>query len=66
MPFSHKLHAGEMGLDCRYCHNTVERAAHAAIPPAATCMNCHSQVKTDSPKLAPVRRSYNTGEAVPG
>lgn len=63
--YSHELHAGDMGLDCRYCHNTVERAAHAAIPPTATCMNCHSQVKTDSPKLALVRRSFNTGEAIP-
>ena len=49
--YSHKLHAGQMGMDCRYCHNTVEEAAHAAIPPTQTCMNCHSQVKTTSPKL---------------
>ncbi len=41
VPFSHKLHAGQLKLDCRYCHNTVERAGHAAIPPAATCGNCH-------------------------
>ncbi len=65
VPYSHKLHAGEMGMDCRYCHNTVEDAAHAAVPPTATCMNCHSQVKTDSPKLALVRRSYKTGESIP-
>ncbi|MFT7581388.1 MAG: hypothetical protein ACI9MR_003064 [Myxococcota bacterium] len=44
VPFSHALHAGEMGMDCRYCHNTVEDAAHAAIPPAATCMNCHENL----------------------
>src|SRR5690606_23896383 len=43
--FSHALHAGELGLDCRYCHNTVEAAAHAAIPPTQTCMNCHTQVR---------------------
>ncbi len=63
--YSHKLHAGDMGIDCRYCHNTVETAPHAAIPPTATCMNCHTQVKTDSPKLAPVRRSDATGEPIP-
>jgi len=64
VPFSHALHAGDMGMDCRYCHNTVERAAHAAIPPTQTCMNCHSQVKTDSPRLAPIRTSYETGESM--
>jgi hypothetical protein len=65
VPFSHKLHAGDMGMDCRYCHNTIERAAHAAIPPAQTCMNCHSLVKTDSPRLKLVRDSYETGEPIP-
>lgn len=64
VPFSHKLHAGELGLDCRYCHNTVESANHAAIPPTQTCMNCHVQVKKDSPKLEPIRQSYKTGEPV--
>jgi hypothetical protein len=56
--FSHRLHAGEMGMDCRYCHNTVERGAFAAVPPSQTCMNCHSKVKTDSPALAPLRETY--------
>ena len=65
VPFSHKLHAGDMGMDCRYCHNTVERAAVAAVPPSQTCMNCHSQVKTDSPRLKLVRDSYTTGEPIP-
>ena len=65
VPFSHKLHAGDMGMDCRYCHNTVERAAVAAVPPSQTCMNCHSQVKTDSPRLKLVRDSYTTGESIP-
>lgn len=64
VPYSHKLHAGDMGIDCRYCHNTVEQAAHAAIPPTATCMNCHSQVKTDSLRLRKVRESYKTGEPI--
>ena len=62
--FSHKLHAGDMGMDCRYCHNTVERASHAAVPPTATCMNCHATVQPDSPRLAPVRESAETGEPV--
>jgi hypothetical protein len=63
--FSHKLHAGELGLDCRFCHNTVESADVAAIPPTSTCMNCHVQVKKDSPRLALVRQSFETGESIP-
>lgn len=58
VPYSHARHAGELGLDCRYCHNAVERSAKAAIPPAATCMNCHSQVLTQDPRLVPVRSAY--------
>jgi hypothetical protein len=65
VPFSHALHAGDIGMDCRYCHNTVERSPYAAIPPTQTCMNCHSQVKTDSPRLALVRSSFETGESIP-
>ena len=61
VPFSHQLHAGELGMDCRYCHNTVERSAHASIPPTQTCMNCHVQIHKESPDLAPVWRSYETG-----
>ena len=53
VPYSHALHAGELGIDCRYCHNTVEKAGHAAIPPTETCMNCHQRVKTKSRKLEP-------------
>jgi hypothetical protein len=56
--YSHKLHAGELGMDCRYCHSTVERSAFAAVPPTQTCMNCHARVKTDSVKLLPVRESW--------
>jgi hypothetical protein len=63
--FSHKLHAGEMGLDCRYCHNAVEVSARAAVPPTATCMNCHAKVKLKSKKLALVRESAKTGKAIP-
>ena len=64
VPFSHRLHAGELGIDCRYCHNTVELAAHAAIPPTQTCMGCHSAIHPESPKLAEVRRSFVSGEPV--
>ena len=61
VPFSHALHAGELGMDCRYCHNTVEKAAHAAVPPTQTCMNCHKWVRPESPKLEKSQESYNTG-----
>lgn len=65
VPFSHKLHAGDMGMDCRYCHTTVELAAKAAVPPTQTCMNCHAKIRAASPKLVPVRESYATGVPVP-
>jgi hypothetical protein len=64
VPFSHRHHAGELGIDCRYCHTTVERAAVAGVPPTATCMNCHVQIWADSPTLAPVRASYRTDESL--
>ncbi len=64
VPYSHALHAGEMGMDCRYCHSTVERGAKAAVPPAATCMNCHTAIHAESPKLLPIRQAYSGGEAV--
>ena len=56
--YSHKLHAGDLGMDCRYCHSFVEMAAHANVPPTQTCMNCHSIVGTDNDKLLPVRESW--------
>ena len=62
VPFSHKLHAGELGMDCRYCHNTVELGASAAVPPTQTCMNCHSFVAKDSEKLALVRASWESND----
>ncbi|MEN9663026.1 MAG: hypothetical protein RL324_1975 [Verrucomicrobiota bacterium] len=65
VPFSHALHAGQLGLDCRFCHSNVEKSGHSNVPTAQTCMNCHNQVKKDSALLAPVRASYETGEAVP-
>jgi hypothetical protein len=65
VPFSHALHAGELGMDCRYCHNTVETAAHAAVPTTQVCMNCHTNIATDSEKLQLVRQSYSSGESIP-
>jgi len=62
--FSHKHHAGELGIDCRYCHTGVERAAVANVPPTATCMNCHAQIWRDSAFLEPVRRSLATQTAL--
>ena len=64
IPFSHALHAGELGMDCRYCHNTVEESAHAAIPPTATCMNCHTNIRPNSPKLKPLRDSVANGTPI--
>lgn len=61
LPFSHELHAGQLGMDCRYCHNTVEHAAFAAVPPTQTCMNCHTQVRPESPNLRLVRESFESG-----
>lgn len=60
--YSHKVHAGDLGIDCRYCHTGVEHQAHANVPPTRTCMNCHTMVKTESEKLAPVRNSFTSGQ----
>ncbi len=65
VPFSHKIHAGQLGLDCRYCHSMVEKTWVANIPAASTCMNCHSQVLKDDPRLAIVRESAATGKTIP-
>ncbi|HEV8336634.1 MAG TPA: cytochrome c3 family protein [Candidatus Polarisedimenticolia bacterium] len=61
VPFSHQHHVAGIGLDCRYCHTSVETSAFAGIPPTQTCMICHSQIWNDSPALEPVRESYRTG-----
>jgi hypothetical protein len=61
VPFSHKHHVSGLGIDCRYCHTAVEQSAFAGIPSTSTCMNCHSQIWTNSPMLEPVRESYRTG-----
>jgi hypothetical protein len=65
VPFSHKLHVGTLGLDCRYCHTGVEVSSFANIPPTHTCMTCHSVVATTDPNLQLVRDSYSTGQPIP-
>ncbi|MBX3620661.1 MAG: cytochrome c3 family protein [Rhizobacter sp.] len=62
IPFSHKHHVGDDGIDCRYCHTTVETSAHAGLPSTGVCLGCHSQLYTDQRVLAPLRRSAATGQ----
>jgi hypothetical protein len=63
--FSHAIHADQVGIDCRYCHNGVEKSWYSNIPTASTCMNCHSQILATDPRLALVRESYATGKPIP-
>jgi hypothetical protein len=64
VPFSHKHHVEGLGLQCQYCHTTVEKSSYAGIPPTKTCMNCHSQIWTNAELLEPVRHSWATGESI--
>jgi hypothetical protein len=64
VPFSHQHHVGGLGIDCRYCHTSVENSAFAGIPPTKTCMNCHSQIWTGAPLLEPVRESFRSGKSL--
>ncbi|MEZ5300045.1 MAG: cytochrome c3 family protein [Verrucomicrobiales bacterium] len=64
VPFDHNLHAGQLGMDCRYCHSFVEKSPHSNIPTTQVCMNCHKLVQKENPKLEPVRQSYQTGEPI--
>lgn len=64
VPFSHAHHVGGIGIDCRYCHDTVEVSATAGIPSTKTCMNCHSQIWSQSPMLEPVRESFRTDRSI--
>lgn len=64
VPYSHRLHVGQLGMDCRYCHNWVEVSDWSNLPPTETCMNCHGVVKTESLALLPVRESWATGASV--
>ena len=59
VPYDHKLHVGQLGMDCRYCHSFVEKSGHANIPAASTCWNCHQHVKLGSPKLEPIRKAVD-------
>ena len=64
IPFSHERHVGGNGIDCRYCHTSVEESSFAGIPPTKTCMNCHSEIFASNPLLQPVRESFETGRAI--
>ena len=63
--FPHSVHVTQLGLDCRYCHNAVEKSWYSNIPATSTCMNCHSQVLKDDPRLALVRESAASGRPIP-
>src|SRR5437762_13706977 len=64
VPFSHKHHVGDDGIDCRYCHTSVETSSFAGIPPTETCMTCHSQIWANAEILEPVRASFRTGQSL--
>lgn len=64
IPFSHEHHVTGLGIDCRYCHTSVETSAYAGMPATKTCMNCHQQIWVGSEMLAPVRESYRTGQSI--
>ena len=64
VPFSHKHHVEGLGLQCQYCHVTVEKSSYAGIPPTKTCINCHAQIWTNAQLLEPVRNSWATGESI--
>src|SRR5436190_19112935 len=64
LQFSHMHHVNDDGIDCRYCHTSVETSSFAGIPPTKTCMNCHSQIWTGAPMLEPVRESFRTGKSL--
>ena len=64
VPFSHQHHVGGLGIDCRYCHTSVETSSFAGIPPTKTCMNCHAQIWTNAAMLEPVRESFRSGRSL--
>ena len=64
IPFSHAHHVGGIGIECRYCHTSVDKSAYAGIPPTKTCMNCHSQIWAQSPTLEPVRAGYRNDTSI--
>ena len=64
VPFSHAIHAGQLGVDCRYCHSQVEASGYSNYPTTQVCMNCHRDIQKDNPKLQPVRDSWATGQPI--
>jgi hypothetical protein len=64
VPFSHQHHVGGLGIDCRYCHTSVENSSFAGIPPTKTCMNCHSQIWTNAQMLEPIRASFRDNKSL--
>src|ERR1700719_2682767 len=64
VPFSHEHHVRGLGIDCRYCHTSVEESSFAGLPSAKTCMSCHSQIWTNAALLEPIRQAYKTGQPV--
>jgi hypothetical protein len=65
VPFSHQHHVGELGIDCRYCHDSADKSPFAGLPPTKTCMNCHQQIWVGSSMLEPVRESFRTDQPLP-
>ncbi len=63
--FSHKLHAGTMQIDCKYCHNGTDKSRHAMVPPASTCMNCHTIARKDKPEIKKLTAYYEAGKPIP-
>ncbi len=63
--FSHKLHAGDMGIDCKYCHTSVDQTRHASIPAANICMNCHTVARTDKPEIIKLKQYFDEGKPIP-
>jgi hypothetical protein len=64
IPFSHKHHVGDDGIDCRYCHTSVEKSSFAGLPSTEICLTCHSQLFRDSPMLAPLHASMQSGKPI--
>ena len=62
IPFDHSLHVNQLGIDCRYCHQSVEVSANSSVPSVQTCMTCHTHIKKESPKLEPLRAAWNNGQ----
>lgn len=64
VPFSHKIHVDQLGMNCIYCHSHVEQSEHSNVPNTQTCMNCHQQIQAQNPKLQPVRDSWASGKPI--